>query len=304
MDMSWLANEAKQIHAIFENTFFILVTVLLLLGVILEYFKFPLGGVPAFPQLLGRTVVASLILVSVPEIMNALASFTDAMTTDLGGLNQFKFVLARMGEKLEGFTWSWVSVKDSVLLLISFLSFFLLYVTVYIADSIFLFTWMLLYIFSPILSALYVLPMTAGATKKLFSSMIEVCAWKLVWSVLASLLWSFALSKINEPGHDIDFLTAIILNVMLAFSVLLTPKITGSFLGGGVSQMASNMGGLLLGAAALTPTGMIAKTKLLAAAGASFASKKRENQDPNEAGPHTNARRSASHHQKSQRRPE
>ena len=279
MDMSWLAGEAKQIHAVFENAFFILVSLLLILGVCLEYFKYPLGGVPAFSELVGRTLVASLILISVPEIMNALASVTDAMTADLGGLNQFKFVLSKMGEKLESFTWSWVSVKDSVLLLISFLTFFLLYVTVYLADAVFLFTWMLLFIFSPILSAFYVLPMTAGATKKMFTSLIEVCAWKLVWSVLASLLWSFALSKVNEPGHDIDFLTAILLNIMLAFSVLLTPKIVGSFLGGGVSQMASSMGGFILGAAALTPAGMIGKTQIAAKAGSAFVRSRLQNRE-------------------------
>ena len=50
--------------------------------------------------------------------------------------------------------------------------------------------------------------------------MIEVCLWKICWSVLAALLWSFALSQINDPKYDVDFLSAILLNLMLAFSVL------------------------------------------------------------------------------------
>jgi hypothetical protein len=112
--------------------------------------------------------------------------------------------------------------------------------------------------------AFFVMPQTEGATKKLFKSMLEVCLWKICWGVLAALLWSFSLSEINQGRYDVDFLTAIILNLMLAFSVMLTPKVVGSIMNGGVSQMASGFGNILLGAAALTPTGMMMKSKMLA----------------------------------------
>ena len=69
----------------------------------------------------------------------------------------------------------------------SYVSFFLLYITVYMADTLFVFTWMMLYIFSPILIAAFVLPSTAQATKGLFQALIEVCLWKVTWSVLAAL---------------------------------------------------------------------------------------------------------------------
>ena len=130
--------------------------------------------------------------------------------------------------KIGTLTFSWVSVKDSVLLIVSYLTFFLLYVSVYIADAMYLLTWTLLYIFSPLLIAAFTLPSTAAATKGLFQSLIEVCLWKISWSVLAALLWSFALSEINSPKYDVDFLTAIVLNLMLAFSVLLTPLVVKS----------------------------------------------------------------------------
>ena len=112
---------------------------------------------------------------------------------------------------------------------------------------------------SPLLVALFVLPVTAGATKQLFRSLFEVCAWKMVWGVLAAILWSFALSDINKPEHDVDFLTAIILNLMLAFSVIITPKITSAFLGGGISQVADSFGSTLLAAAAITPQALSGK---------------------------------------------
>ncbi len=261
MDMSWLASEAKQIHALFANLFYSIVLTLLLLGVVLNYFRMPMGQVPEFMSLVGRAIIAAFILVAFPEIMNTLADVTDSLARDVGELNNFKLVVGRLGEKIGTLTWSWVSVKDSVLLLVSYLTFFFLYISVYMADTLFLFTWTLLYIFSPILIAAFVLPSTSQATKGLFQALIEVCCWKVTWSVLAALLWSFALSEVNKPEYDVDFLTAILLNVLLAFSVVVTPLIVGKLLRGGLHTGAAASGGAILGAAAMTPTGMTGFTK-------------------------------------------
>lgn len=259
--MSWLSTEAKVIHDIFSSFFYSVVLLMITLGAVLNFFKMPMGQVPEFFQLVGRAIVAAFLLAALPEIMNFLADITDQLSAQIGQLNNFKTVVGRLGEKVGTLTWSWVSFKDSVLLLISYLTFFLLYVSVYIADTMYLLIWTLIYIFSPLLIAAFTLPSTAAATKGLFQSLIEVCLWKICWSVLAALLWSFALSEINKPEYDVDFFTAILLNIMLAFSVLLTPMLVKSLLKGGLSGSASAMGGAILGAAALTPGGMIAATK-------------------------------------------
>ncbi len=256
MDMTWLASEAKQIHALFANLFYSIILSLLLLGVVINYFRMPLGQVPEFLSLVGRAIIAAFLLVALPEIMNTIADITDSVAQEVGQLNNFKLVLGRLGDKIETLTWSWVAVKDSVLLLVSYLTFFLLYVSVYMADTLFLFTWTLLYIFSPLLIAAFVLPSTAHATKGLFQALVEVSCWKVTWSVLAALLWSFALSEINRPDYDVDFLTAILLNVLLAFSVIVTPLIVGKLLRGGLHSGAAALGGVILGAVAMTPTGI------------------------------------------------
>ena len=259
--MSWLSTEAKVIHEIFSSFFYSIVLLMITLGVVLNFFKMPMGQVPEFMQLVGRAIIAAFILAALPEIMNFLADITDQLSAQIGQLTNFKTVVGRLGEKVGTLTWSWVSFKDSVLLLISYLTFFLLYVSVYIADAMYLLIWTLIYIFSPLLIAAFTLPSTAAATKGLFQSLIEVCLWKICWSVLAALLWSFALSEINKPEYDVDFFTAILLNIMLAFSVLLTPMLVKSLLKGGLSGSASAMGVAILGAAALTPGGMLASTK-------------------------------------------
>lgn len=259
MDMNWLANEARQLHDLFSSLFYSVVVLLIGLGVVLSFFRMSMGQVPEFMSLVGRAVIAAFILAAFPEIMNALADITDQLARDVGQLNNIKLVVSRLGDKIGTLTFSWVSVKDSVLLIVSYLTFFLLYVSVYIADAMYLLTWTLLYIFSPLLIAAFTLPSTAVATKGLCQSLIEVCLWKISWAVLAALLWSFALSEINSPKYDVDFLTAIVLNLMLAFSVLLMPVVVRALVKGGMSSVATSMGTAILATAALTPTGMLAK---------------------------------------------
>lgn len=264
MNLSWLATEATKLHAIFQNAFFGVITVLLLIAVLLDFFKIPMGNTPGISTLLGRCLIATLLLIALPEIMNAVASITDAIAHDIGDLNNFKLVLSRMGEKLKSLAWSWTSVKDMVILVISFLSFFILYITVYFADAAFLYAWTLIYVFSPVVLALFVLPSTAGATSMMFRSMIEVSLWKVVWAAMSALLWSTALSSINNPEYNVDFLTAIVLNFMLALSVLMTPSLVRGLFSTGVSGVASGLQNTLMAAAAMTPMGVTGQVKAAA----------------------------------------
>lgn len=251
-DVNWLAEQARVVHGVFLSWFFPLVTTFLILGVVIEYFKLPLGGSPGFPVLLGRTLVACILLYAYPEISNGFADLIDAVSNQLGNLNDFNLVLAKMGDKLKDLTWSWVSFKDSIIGILSYLSFFLLYISVYAVQAFMIFSWTILFVFSPLLIALFVLPATSGATKALFRSLIEVGMWKVTWSVLATLLWSFALSDINHGG-DVNFLTAIFINLLLAGSLLLTPIVVDALAGKSISSMASTAGGIVAGTTMSAP---------------------------------------------------
>ena len=247
-DITWLSHQAKEIHLIFHSWFYMLITVFLLLGIVIEFFKLPLGGVPSSGVLVGRAIIASILMYAYPEITNTLADLIDAVCSKLGDLNNFNLVLSKMGDNLNKLTWSWISFKDSIIGIMSYFSFFLLYISVYAIQAFMIFSWSLLYVFSPILISLFVLPATAMATKVLFRSLIEVSMWKVVWSVLATLLWSYALSEINEGKQQINFLTAIFLNLILAGSLLLTPMVVSALSNQGLSSLASQAGGIVAGA--------------------------------------------------------
>lgn len=246
-NISWLSAQAHQIHDIFQAAFYALVTCFLLIGVFIEYFRWPLGGVPAFGVLVGRALVASLLLHSYSEVSNLFADLVDGLATQLGDLNQLNVVTAKMGEKLGHFSVSWLSVKETFIQVISFVTFFLLYFSVHAIQAFMLYVWTLLYVFSPLLIAFYVLPSTSGATKMLYRSLIEVSLWKVVISVLATLLWSFALSTINQEDKQVPFMTVIFLNLILAGSLLMVPSVVHALAGAGFSGLAQSAGGLVGG---------------------------------------------------------
>lgn len=250
-DFSWLATEAKHIHALFEGMFFSVITTMLLLGVILEYFKFSVGGLPTFSILVGRSIIAALLLAAFPEILNFISTVVDGLANDIGSLNKFNLVLSRMGDHLDHFSWSWSSAKSMVLVVISFLSFFSLYVSVYLTDAMYVFTWTLLYIFSPILIACYVIPSLSGITKNLFKSLIVVASWKVMWSVLAAIVWSSALINIDRLPNEADLLTICLFNLMLAASLLFAPFVANSFISQGLENASTRAGAAAVAAASM-----------------------------------------------------
>jgi len=244
LDLAWISKEAIQIHKYFESLFYALTTVLLLLGVLIEYFKLPLASVPAIGPLVGRILIAFVLLHTYPEASRLCADLTDGISRHLGDFNQFKLVLDRMGDRLGEFSWSWVSVKGSLILGISFLAFFLLYFSIHVAQAFLLYTYTLLYVFSPVLIALFTLPQTAGATRALYRSLFEASCWKIVWSVLATLLWSTGVSDLAQ--HE-NLLSAICFNLILAGSLILTPFLVHALAGKGVSSMTGTLGTIAIG---------------------------------------------------------
>lgn len=113
VNVQWLAQEARTLHDIFTGLFYSLITTFLLVGVFLEYFKWPLGGVPSFAVLFGRALVEAILLHTYSDFINILSDFSDGLAHRIGDLNQFKLVLARMGDKYGEMTASGVLVRET-----------------------------------------------------------------------------------------------------------------------------------------------------------------------------------------------
>ncbi len=242
MDISWISSQAKDIHAFFVSIFYSLAVLLILIGVVIDYFKLPIGGVPAFQQLIGRALVAAILLIAYPQISNGVSLVADAVADHLGSIGTVHNVLKTAGQIFKDHSWSWTSLGDTLLSVVAILAYFLLYLTVFFFDAAIVYCLVLLYIFSPIMIAFYILPQTASMTSGLFRTLFEIATWKVVWSVLGTLLWSTALHDFETQGQN--FITLLALTLMLAMSILLTPIIVRNLISGTLSSVASQTAGL------------------------------------------------------------
>ena len=242
MDISWISSQAKEIHTFFVSIFYSLAILLILIGVIIDYFKLPIGGVPAFQQLVGRALVAAILLVAYPQISNWVAAVADSVSDHLGSISTVQNVLKSAGATLKDHSWSWTSLGDTLLSVVAILAYFILYLTVYFFDAAIVYCLVLLYIFSPLMIAFYILPQTASMTGGLFRTLFEIATWKIVWAVLGTLLWSTALHNFESKGQN--FITLLALTLMLALSILLTPIVVRNLISGTLSNVASQTAGL------------------------------------------------------------
>jgi len=243
MDISWISSQAKEIHTFFVSIFYMLATILLVTGVLIDYFKLPLGGAPSFTQLVGRALIAGILLAAYPEISNTVAAVSDAVADKLGSINSFSNVLQSAGAALKQHSWSWTSIGDTLLSVVAYAAYLILYITVFFFDAAIVYCLTLLYIFSPLMIAFYILPGTASLTTGLFRTLFEVATWKIVFAVLGTLLWSTALNDFSHSGQG-NFITLVALTLMLAFSVLMTPIVVRNLISGALSSMATQTAGL------------------------------------------------------------
>lgn len=242
MDISWISSQAKEIHDFFVQIFYSLAVLLILVGVILDYFKLPIGGVPSFAVLVGRALVASILLIAYPQISNWVSTIADAVADHLGSANHYSKVLDAAGETLMNHSWSWTSIGDTVLSVAAMASYGILFLSVYFFDAAIIYCLVLLYIFSPLLIAFYILPQTASMTTGAFRTLFEIAAWKIVFAVMGTLLWSTALNSFEQKGQN--FITLLALSLMLAFSILLTPIVVKNLISGAISNIATQTAGL------------------------------------------------------------
>lgn len=93
---------------------------------------------------------------------------------------------------------------------------------------------------------------------------IRKIGWPEPTLLIATLLWSSALSQINQDGTQVSFLTAIGFNIILAGSLLLTPFVVHALAGGGLSSMGKDLSSLAIGGMTISPSRTVGATKSLA----------------------------------------
>ena len=108
---------------------------------------------------MGRAFIAVFLLYTFTDVINLVAEIMNGLTDVLGAQNNFDLIRAKMADKWKHeFAFSWLELSKTLTMLISYIAFVLFHVSFYTANAFILFAWTMLYVFSPVLIALFVLP--------------------------------------------------------------------------------------------------------------------------------------------------
>jgi hypothetical protein len=257
-----LGSLVRDTHEAMSSLFYLLMPVAILWFVLVGYLK---SGDANFPEVIKRSFVAALLLVSFPEVSNLILNICDGIALKIDNMSGLETVMRMAGEKLDSYTFSknvlLLQFDDLFVAVLSFLSFMVLYVARYITVALYYFYWVLLSILSPLMILCYIFPSTAGITKNLYRGLIEVACWKILWAVMSAMLTALSFGDIYRTEGS--YLTLIVLNFVIAIGLLSTPLLMKSLIGDGIQGTATMLGSAAAGAMLAAPV-KIATAKVTA----------------------------------------
>ena len=243
-----------KLHQEFVTLYYLLLPVFFALALAIDWIRNPAGS-PDFLETLKRAIVSTLLVVAFQEIADTILAITSGIAeriSDLSGIDEY---IAMAKEKIHSYPSSPISIlmgaNDMLLAAISFLSYFIVYFARYVIVAVYHFMWVFLCILSPLLILFNLFRGTSQITINLFKGLVEVASYKIVWAVLSAMLTSLAFGK----GYLADggYLTVVVLNFVIALSLLATPLLVHSLVGGGVTGLGQTLATGAVAAIATAP---------------------------------------------------
>ncbi len=238
--------------------FYIFLPVLILLSVLIGYLK---SGDTNYPEVIKRSFVAALMLVSFPEVSNLILDICDGVALKIDNMSGMETFIRMAGEKLDSYTFSksllLLQFDDLFIAVLSFISFIILFIARYLTIALYYVYWTILSVCSPLMILCYVFPATTNITKNLYKGLIEVACWKILWAIMSAMLTSLSFGNIYKVEGS--YITLIAMNFVIAIGLLSTPLLMRSLIGGGIQDTASTIGS----AATTALTGMPLKVAVV-----------------------------------------
>ncbi len=239
--IEWLPEVCSQLYGEMVSIYWIMILPLIVFLVILELFK-SAGKQPDAGKVLFRALMSILMLISFKETINLIAFIGDGVAERIDGLAKMPEILDVFSDNFSREGPALYKVRELFIFLLNFLSYFLAYFGIFIVDALIHFSWSILYVCAPLMILCFIPEQTANISKNLYKGLLTVISWKIMWSILGVLLLRLAVSKTTENSDNI--ITAAVINLCIAVSILLVPLFTRSLLGDGLSSFTSGIAGI------------------------------------------------------------
>jgi Na+/melibiose symporter-like transporter len=260
-NMEVLGSLVRDLHQMLSNLFYLALPLAIVLSVCIGFFK---GETPSYADILRRALVASLLLISFPEISGWILDICDGVAGKIDSMSGLETFMRMAEEKSRSYAGAQnvllLKFNDLFIAVLSFASYIILYIARYLTIALYYFFWVMLSVLSPILILCYMFPATAGITKGLYRGLIEVASWKIIWAIQSAMLAALSVGNIYKTEGS--YITLIVLNFVIAIGLLCTPMLVKSIVGDGLQSAASTMGTAAAAAMLTLPTRAVKVTTI------------------------------------------
>ena len=232
-----LAPMARELYFELKYLYFLLLPLFFLASITVTWFQ----GSGDFLEKVKRVFIGTLLLISFPEISQAILEITNGLADRIDDMSGIENIMKQAGLKMESYQnpsfKSLLAFGDMLMAVLSYLSYLILYCARFIMVAIYHFSWAFLTILSPIILLFHVF--SSKMTVSLFKSIVEIASWKVVWAILSLILKTLPWGKTMVlEGH---YLTAVVINFVIALCMVGTPLVVRSLVGAGFTAFASSL---------------------------------------------------------------
>lgn len=227
---------AKTIHAQMIDIYWTLLPVLVAFLIVLEMLKSQSQS-PNASEIIRRTVISVILLISFGTVVNTIAMLSDGITARIDQSQNLWETIKTLGPNSQGESDGLFNVRGHVVYFFSIGAYLIAYIGFFASVALMNFVWAILYICAPLMILCYVPPATSGIVGNLYRGLVSVSLWKILWVLLGSLLLKVAITP-KDAGID-DVFLAMVMNLLIGVSMLLIPLFTRSLIGDGLQSASS-----------------------------------------------------------------
>ena len=238
----WPQETAERLRLEFVEVYWVLITIVALIAIILEFFKIAEKQINPV-NILKRVTVSVILLWTFKEVANFASDLTEGMIDRLGGMQGLMALYDLMGKSYQSDAPSLFKYREMFIYFLSWFCYAVGMLGYYVMTILINIAYSILYILSPLLILAYVSEKTAYITSSLYKGIFNVCTWKVLWCIMGFLL--VELSTMPQTGGWDGFFMSALTNLLIGVSMLMIPVFANSLFGSGLSDSVASGSAML-----------------------------------------------------------
>ncbi len=232
----WLPHAAEELRGELVEVYWVLLVIVFLFVILFKFFGILEEGVDPRKTLM-RVVVSVILLWSFKEVANLVSVVTDGVSEKLGGVQNLVALFDHIEKKYLEDSPNFFSFRQMLMYGISVLCYMFALLGYYATDVAIHFVFTVLYALSPLMILAYVPESTAHITKNLYTGLLNVATWKILWCLLGTLL--LKLTAVPEVQGWDNFIMQALTNICIGMCMLKIPFFAQSLIGDGLTGLTS-----------------------------------------------------------------